>query len=171
MARPQNKKELIQFAQNEHKRLIDLISQLSDRERDLEFVFDNRTVKDIVAHLYAWQILEFGWYMEEMKGNKPVIPAPGYSFKDTPVFNEKLYNDYKNISWSELFKDFTKSHKKLVSIIKSHTEEELFTKKKYIWTGTTDMSVYFRAALSSHYVWAIDLIRKHFKLNINSVGN
>jgi len=163
MARPMNKEQLISFAQNEYTKLMDLISKLNEKQRDSEYVFDNRTTKDIVAHLYAWQLLELDWYKEGMKGNKPDIPAKGYTFKDSPALNEKLYQEYKNIKWKELFDKFKISHNSLLKIIESHTNDELYTKKKYIWTGSTDMAVYFRSALSSHYVWAQGLIKKHFK--------
>ena len=163
MARPMNKEQLISFAQNEYTKLMDLISKLNEKQRDSEYIFDNRTTKDIVAHLYAWQLLELNWYKEGMKGNKPDIPAKGYTFKDSPALNEKLYQEYKNIKWKELFDKFKISHNSLLKIIESHTNDELYTKKKYIWTGSTDMAVYFRSALSSHYVWAQGLIKKHFK--------
>ncbi len=163
MARPMNKEQLISFAQNEYTKLMDLISKLNEKQRDSEYIFDNRTTKDIVAHLYAWQLLELNWYKEGMKGNKPDIPAKGYTFKDSPALNEKLYQEYKNIKWEELFDKFKISHNSLLKIIESHTNDELYTKKKYIWTGSTDMAVYFRSALSSHYVWAQGLIKKHFK--------
>lgn len=166
MARPQNKFELVEFAQQEYQRLIKLVSLLTAEQRDQEAVFDNRTTKDIVAHLLAWQSLELNWYQQGMAGQKPAIPAPGYTFKECPALNEKLYQDYKNTTWDRLSTEFTASHQKLLSIINNHSEVELFTKKKYAWTGSTDMAIYFRSALSSHYVWAIDLIRKHFKIKL-----
>lgn len=158
-----NKSQLIEFSENEFHRLTALIDSLTQEQRDSEYIFDNRTSKDIVAHLYAWQLMELSWYSDGKKGVKPEIPAHGYTFKDTPALNEKLFQDYKNISWDELIKLLNDSHNKLLNIVKKHTEEELFTKRKYIWTGSSNMAVYFRSALSSHYVWAIDLIRKHFK--------
>lgn len=166
MPRARNKQQLLDFGKKEYDRLLSLISKLSDKQRDTEYIFDNRTAKDIVAHLYAWQLLELGWYKEGMKGSKPAIPAEGYTFKDSSKLNEKLYQDYKDISWKDLENKFKKMHTKLLNIIESHTDAELTTKKKYSWTGSTDMACYFAAALSSHYVWAIDLIRRHFKLKV-----
>lgn len=163
MSRARNKKELLEFGEAEFKRLFELVDGLSPKARDEEHVFDNRTIKDIVAHLYAWQLLELDWYQEGMKGKKPEIPAPGYIFKDVPALNEKLYQEYKSISWAKLKKQFTATHKKFMAIISKHSDEELVTKKKYTWTGSTNMASYFASALSSHYVWAIDLIRKHLK--------
>lgn len=166
MPRARNKKELLEFGKREFDRLNSLISQLTPKQRDGEFIFDNRTAKDIVAHIYAWQLLELSWYKEGMAGKKPEIPAPGYTFKDAPALNEKLYKDYKKISWEVLKKKLSHTHQELLKIISKHSDAELTTKKKYAWTGSTDMASYFASALSSHYVWATDLIRKHFKIKI-----
>ncbi len=84
MSRAQNKQQLLDFGKKEFDRLEALVGSLTPNQRDKEFVFDNRTTKDIVAHLFAWQLLELTWYREGMKGKKPEIPAPGYTFKDAP---------------------------------------------------------------------------------------
>ena len=42
-------------------------------------------------------------------------------------------------------------------------DEELFTKKKYHWTGSTSLGSYLVSATSSHYDWALKLIRKSIK--------
>lgn len=166
MPRARDRQQLLDFGRIEFERLFNLLDSLSESQRDTEYVFDNRTTKDIVAHVYAWQLLELGWYTEGMKGNKPAIPAKGYTFKDSAKLNEKLFQNYKDINWQLLEKEFKSSHKKLLSIIEGHTNIELTTKKKYLWTGSTNMASYFASALSSHYVWAIDLIRKHFKIKV-----
>jgi hypothetical protein len=48
-------------------------------------------------------------------------------------------------------------------MIEKHTDEELFEKKKYPWTGSTSLGAYFISATCSHYLWAYDLIRKWLK--------
>jgi hypothetical protein len=162
MPRAQNKQQLLEFGKKEFDRLIGLVGTLTSDQRDKEYIFDNRTTKDIVAHLLAWQLLELGWYKEGMGGEKPAIPAPGYTFKDAPKLNEKLYQEFKSINWNDLVKKLTASHNKLLAIVNKHTDMELSTKKKYAWTGSTSITCYLASALSSHYVWAIDLIRKHY---------
>lgn len=166
MSRAQNKQQLLDFGKREFDRLMKLVGTLTPNQRDKEHVFDNRTTKDIVAHLYAWQLMELTWYEEGMSGKKPAIPAPGYTFKDAPALNEKLYQEYRSIVWDDLIQKFTKTHYQLLSIVNKHSDEELSTKKKYAWTGSTSITCYLASGLSSHYVWAIDLIRKHFKIKI-----
>lgn len=163
MARARDKEQLINFGDKEFKTLLDHLADLSDENITKTPVFDNRTVKDIIAHLLAWHSLFFTWYEEGMADKKPEIPAPGYTFKDTPQLNEKLYQDYKDMPWEEVLKNFKESHNQIMEIIKKHSDEELTTKKKYKWTGSTDMCSYFASATSSHYAWANDLIKKFKK--------
>ena len=44
-----------------------------------------------------------------------------------------------------------------------YSNEELFTKKYFNWTGTTDLGSYFVSTTSSHYDWAIKKIKSHCK--------
>jgi hypothetical protein len=58
---------------------------------------------------------------------------------------------------------FEKSHNDIRFIIQKHSEKELFEKKKYKWTGTTSLGAYLVSATSSHYEWALKLMKKAMK--------
>ena len=47
------------------------------------------------------------------------------------------------------------SHTAAVTLIGKFTNEELFTKAHFPWTGTTSLDSYCVSATSSHYEWAI----------------
>jgi hypothetical protein len=47
-----------------------------------------------------------------------------------------------------------------MKIIQKHSDKELFTKKLYIWTGSTSMGSYFVSATSSHYDWLVKKLKK-----------
>ncbi|MDR1033746.1 MAG: ClbS/DfsB family four-helix bundle protein [Bifidobacteriaceae bacterium] len=51
-----------------------------------------------------------------------------------------------------------------MSIIQKHTDDELFTKKHYKWTGTTSLAAYLISATSSHYDWGWKCVRKAGKI-------
>jgi hypothetical protein len=36
------------------------------------------SVKDTLAHLYEWKQMFFTWYESGLRGENPVLPAPGY---------------------------------------------------------------------------------------------
>ena len=55
------------------------------------------------------------------------------------------------------------THQKAIALAETFSNEELFTKKYFPWTGTTDLGSYFVSSTSSHYDWAIKKIKLHCK--------
>ena len=69
----------------------------------------------------------------------------------------KKYNKHMLV---EIRPSLDKTHSKLQDIIEKHTEKELFTKKRYPWTGSSSLATYIRSNTLSHYKWAYNLIKK-----------
>ena len=167
MARPQSKLGLVVSAERNYNELISLIDTIPEDKREKEFPKGtmNRNLRDVLGHLYHWHLLFLSWYEEGMKGGKPKIPKEGYTMKDTPKLNREIWKSCQNVPFSKMFSLFKDSHSKVFHIIESHTDEELFTKKRYPWTKTTSLGSYLVSATSSHYDWALKLIRKSIKKN------
>ena len=165
MARPKNKKELLTNSKENFDKLIELISSYSPEEREKNFTPDKlyQNIRDIVAHLHHWNELMLTWYKEGMKGNKPPMPAEGYTWKTLPEYNKLMHTKYLGITTKEAIGLFKKSFRKVYKLIENHTNEELFTKKKYDWTGSTSLGAYLVSCACSHYEWAIKRIKKSMK--------
>jgi hypothetical protein len=103
------------------------------------------------------------WYAIGMKGGKPDIPAKGYTWKTTPALNRKIWETYRTTGLKKARKLLDKSFNDVQKIIKKHSNTELFEKKKYKWTGTTSLGAYLISATSSHYDWALKLMKKAMK--------
>ena len=88
------------------------------------------------------------------------MPAPGYTWKDTPLVNLKIWEDSQSIPLKKAKKQLAQSYAEIQAIIQQHSDEELFEKKRYKWTGSTSLGAYLISATSSHYDWARKLIRK-----------
>jgi len=71
-----------------------------------------------------------------------------------------LWENYQNVTLNEAKKMLAKSHAEVMKRLKQHSDEELFTKKYYDWTGTTNLGSYFISATSSHYDWAAKQLKK-----------
>ena len=162
MPRPKNKSELEQLSSENFERLKNLLGNCSKEQLRHKFPlrYLNRNVRDVLGHLHHWQLMFFDWYSVGMKGEKPEMPAKGFTWKMTPELNKFIQNQYCNTDVDEMLRRLIESHEKLKSIIIKHTNEELFEKKKYAWTGSTSLSQYLVSATSSHYVWAMRLIKK-----------
>jgi hypothetical protein len=100
------------------------------------------------------------WYEIGMKDKKPEMPAKGYTWKTVPELNRKILEKYRNVELKKVREDLNLSYQQLQKVIEQHSNEELFEKKRYKWTGTTSLGSYLISATSSHYDWAYKLIKK-----------
>lgn len=160
MAVPKNKTELLKQAEENYSKLIELVDTISPENLEKPGVNNDWSVKDVLSHLHEWHNMMAHWYKEGKKGEKPEMPIPGYTWKDIPKLNEKIYHEYKKDSWNKVFANLKRSHKKMMKIITDHSDKDLFTKKKFSFTGSSSLAVYLRLSTSSHYDWAIKLIDK-----------
>jgi hypothetical protein len=161
MSRPKTKNELIEFSQKSFAKLNELVDSYPTEEKLAEFPKGtmNRNIRDVLAHLHHWHLLMLTWYDEGMNDKKPEMPAKGYSWKTVPELNREIQRKYDNIHLDKIRKDLTLSFKQLQKVIAQHSNDELFEKKRFKWTGTTSLASYLISATSSHYEWAFKLIK------------
>lgn len=165
MARPKDKKSLQLLAIENFEKLQKLIDSLSSEEQQGEFPFEDRdrNIRDILIHLYEWQKMMEKWYTIGMSGEKPVIPREGYTWRTIPEMNIEIWQSYQETSFFEAQELLKESHEKMNQLIAQHTDEELFTKKYYPWTGSTSLGAYLISATSSHYDWALKKVKRYKK--------
>lgn len=165
MPKPTSKKELLTASQEKFAKLQDYIMQLT--EEQITTVFPegtlNRNIRDVLGHLHHWHLMMINWHTQGMQGIRPEMPAKGYTWKMTPALNKKIWEDCQSISYDSIYSQLQESYKSIQTIIQSHTDEELFEKKRYPWTGSTSLGAYFISNTSSHYHWAFQLIKKQFR--------
>ena len=162
MPRPKSKSDLLELSKNNFLKLLQLIDDLPENKKKKTFPkgYLNRNIKDVLAHLHHWHLMFLEWYKVGMAGQKPDMPAKGFTWNTLPDLNKKIWENYKNIDLQEALRLFDDSFTEVQKIILKHSNEELFEKKRYKWTGTTSLGAYLISATSSHYDWAFKLIKK-----------
>jgi hypothetical protein len=162
MSRPKSKPELLELSQKNFEKLNDYVDSYSTEERNVEFPVGtlNRNIRDVLAHLHHWHLMLVDWYEVGMRGEKPDIPAKGHTWKTVPELNRAIQQKYQNVPLLEVRQKLNESFAKVRKIIEQHSDEELFEKKRYPWTGSTSLGAYLISATSSHYDWAYKLIKK-----------
>ncbi|EEA7536164.1 ClbS/DfsB family four-helix bundle protein [Listeria monocytogenes] len=165
MVRPKNKEELLQQSTTSYQKLMDLIDSVPKEMQQHAFPFEDRdkNIRDVVVHLHEWHKMALNWYEVGMSGEKPFMPAEGYTWKTTPALNLVIWKKYQTMGLEEARNLLATTHREEMRIIAEHSNEELFTKKYYKWTNTTSLGAIFISSTSSHYEWAIKKIRKFKK--------
>lgn len=162
MPRPKSKVELLELSFLNYQKLKNYISNMDYEEQLREFPDGtmNRNTRDVLAHLHHWHLMMEEWYQVGMTGNKADMPAKGYTWKTTPDLNRWIWEKYNDLELEEVKTNLDTSFHRIRAIIEGHNNDELFEKKKYKWTGTTSLGAYLISATSSHYEWALKLIKK-----------
>ena len=166
MPRPKNKDELLELSNSNFNKMLELIESFGEEEiinGKIPFEDRDKNIRDILAHLHHWHLMMLDWYKVGMSGKKPDIPAKGYTFRTVPALNQIIWEKYQSTQYNEILKMIKKSFLEVQELINKHTNDELFEKKKYKWTGTTSLASYLISDTSSHYDWAMKKLRKYKK--------
>lgn len=175
MGRPKTKSELIEAADVHFEKLWKLINTMTEVELTSEFDFSDdekkkerhwardKNLRDILVHLYEWHQLLLKWIDSNMSGDETdFLPAP-FTWKTYGDMNEVLWKMHQSTQLGNAKNMLRQSHKDALALVQTFSDEELFTKKYFSWTGTTSLGSYCVSALSSHYDWAIKKLRAHIK--------
>jgi len=165
MPRPTTKEDLIKAANEQFAKLWTLIDGMTDEEKSADIVPNDRdkNVRDILVHLYEWHCLLLNWIQSNTNGKPaPFLPA-SYNWKTYPQMNIEFWEKHQTTPYTDAEAMLKKTHKEAMDIIEAFSNEELFTKKAFDWTGTTSLGSYCVSATSSHYDWATKDIKKALK--------
>jgi hypothetical protein len=163
MPRPRSKAELLQLAGATYDLVQAETGRLSPDAMTAPGIVGEWSVKDVLAHLLAWQQMVLGWYRAGVRGERPATPSERYTWQQIPALNQEIYEAWHNHPLEAVREQFAASHEETLALIASLTDVELFAPKQYAWTKTTTLGAYFVSCTSSHYDWARKEIRKGLK--------
>lgn len=174
MPRPATKPDLIKAADEQFNKLWALIDSMPDAQNAvLDFSGDpkrkeahwnrDKNMRDVFVHLYEWHQLLLNWVNANQSGEKkPFLPEP-YNWKTYGNMNVEFWKKHQNTPYSESVQLLRKSHEQVLEMIEEFSNDELFTKQAFSWTGTSSLGSYCVSATSSHYDWAVKKIKAHIK--------
>lgn len=163
MPRATNKTQLIEQAQGNYQKMLDLIATFSPPQQAGEFPFEDRdrNVRDVLVHLHEWHQLLLNWEKANLAGEKREFLRVGYNWKTYPQMNLEIWREHQKTSLEEAKRTLQQSHDQVLKMINSHSNEELFVKKHYSWTGTSSLGAYCISATASHYDWALKKLKRY----------
>lgn len=172
MTQPKTKKQLLDTSEQTFNKLRALLESMTSEEQQADFdlaLFENKTeahwqrdrnVRDVLVHLYEWHQMLLNWVSKNEQGiETPFLPLP-FTWKTYGVLNVQLWEQHQSTPLEESKRLLKQSHKNVMNMIEAFSNETLFTKKHFSWTGTTSLGTYCVSATCSHYNWALK------KLNI-----
>jgi len=174
MPRPATKQDLIQAANENFEKIWKLIDSMPIEVQNAEFNFSNikkaeahwqrdKNLRDVLVHLYEWHQLSLRWVAANQEGEeRSFLPEP-YTWKTYGQMNVMFWEKHQKTSYDEAKKMLLASHQQVLSLAETFTNDELFAKKVFKWTGSSSLGSYLVSNTSSHYDWALKKIKMHVK--------
>ena len=173
MPRASTKAELIASANEQWDKLWELISSMPDETRSATFNFGNdpklkeahwqrdKNLRDVLIHLHEWHQLLLKWTAANLSGEtKPFLPEP-YNWKTYGDMNVAFWEKHQSTLYEDAVTMLRDSHAKVMASLETFSDEELFEKKHFSWTGTSSLGSYCVSVTASHYDWAMKKIKQH----------
>ncbi|MFA8300815.1 MAG: ClbS/DfsB family four-helix bundle protein [Hyphomicrobiales bacterium] len=175
MARPTTKKDLIDAANTNFEKLWLVINSMTEEVLNTEIDFSDdlkkkeahwrrdKNLRDVLVHLYEWHQLLLKWVQANTAGNKsPFLPKP-YNWKTYGEMNIEFWKKHQTTCLETAKEKLKASHKDILELVEPLSNDELFSKGIFDWTGTTTLGSYCVSATSSHYDWAIKKLKAHIR--------
>lgn len=152
----------------ERNRLEKLLSTLEKSDMEQPGMTGAWSVKDILAHLVAWEHFLLEWYQSGLQGCSPKIRPVGMSKKKMDNINQEIYERNRDRRLDEILSEYHSSFEELLIVIESISEEDMFASCKFEWTGSLTLADYIAGNTCNHYAWAKSQLRKLVKRKTHS---
>ena len=161
MAVPQNKEELITSIQDTYAKLD---KELTDIPRSIAKLQElpghakgtQMSVADLVAYLIGWALLVLKWHDRKSKGLSVDFPETGYKWNELGKLAQRFYADHNDLDYEMRLQKLDESVTKILVLIASHTNEELYGMP---WYNQWTMGKMIQLNTSSPYKNARNRIR------------
>ncbi len=114
-----DQEEAIQFFRKDHQKLEDVVSKLTEFQMKTHKIQGSWTVKDIIAHISAWNweiILQAELVLSGKK--------PWYTYKTEADFNKEAVKSRESWSLEKIISEWHESFDTLISKLESFSAEE-----------------------------------------------
>ena len=163
MTRHTSKDQLLQDIQVQHRLLMRTLAALGEEVMLQPGAVGNWSVKDVLAHLTAWERLFLDWYYSGLRGYTPQISPVGMSRIAMNALNQQIFAKNQNQTLEDVLAEFQASYQQTLAVIETISEEDMFTRDRFAWTGRLTLADYIAGNTCSHYAWASAKIRKWVK--------
>lgn len=150
-----DKTQIIAELQQEYHRWEDILAGMSEEQITAPTLDANWSVKDVMAHLWAWQQRSIARMEAALHNREPVLPQWPDEF-DPEVegqphdLNAWLYETYREKPWANVYRDWKEGFLRLLELAEAIPEKDLLESGKYAWLEGHPLSLILTASREHH---------------------
>ena len=156
---PPKKSDLLDVIHMEREQLDKLIEPLPEDQMIAAGVEAYWSVKDILAHIAAWERMAYDRIQAALSGESLYFPLIKGD-EDVDQFNAEVYAKNKDRSLEKVMKEYHDSHQDLLDLIETLQDEFLASPLPFDWAAKLTAQVMISANTHWHYIEHAETISK-----------
>jgi hypothetical protein len=150
------KQQVLEMLREEFDRWEALLANLSEEQTVTRRQPDNRSIKDDIAHLWAWQQRSIARVEAALQDREPAYPpwAPSLDPEGDAVdpVNEWINTTNQDRPWESVHRDWQEGFLRLIELGEAVPEEDLMDKTKYPWLEGYSLYDVLHGSYEHHHI-------------------
>lgn len=164
---PVTREELVDQVRSSSARLLEELDRGGPTAGELPCV-DDWTVKDLLAVRAWWTEHVADWIEAGRRGESPVLPATGYSWRETPRLNADIVEAAREESLSAVRARLEAGQARVLSLVDALDDEELLAVGSFAWAGRWPVSRWISINTTRQYTTARTYVRRALRRGAGS---
>ena len=161
---PKTRAELTSQARSSFEKLCAELDSAGSGVAELPCV-DDWSVKDLLAVRAWWTEHVIDWVEAGKRGERPITPAPGYRWKETPRLNADVVMEYRQKSYRSIRVKLDQGFHRVMDTIDSLDDKALLEVGVFPWAGNYPISRWISINTTRQYLTARTYIRRALREN------
>ncbi len=145
-----NKTDVLNTIQSAHANLEELLAPLSESQLCTPTLEGQRSIKDILAHLAAWERLCAGWIEAFLRSETPDMPD-----EDDDTINGRIFQENRNRPLHEVQEDFHAAYQQFLRQVQALFQilpaEDLSDPNRFSWLEGRSLLALIAGNSYDHY--------------------
>lgn len=156
---PKTREELTELLRTSFSKLTEELDKGGPDLAQLPCV-DEWCVKDLLAVRAWWTESVVDWIEAGRRGESPTVPAPGYSWHETPRLNADIVKAAQSESFANIRARLEQGYKRVLAIIDALDDRELLEVGVFGWAGKWPIARWISLNTARQYTTARSFIRQ-----------
>ena len=156
---PSTRQELKEMVCSAFANLVDELHNAGSEIGQLHCI-DEWDIKDLLAVRAWWTESVLDWIKMGRRGDSPDLPAPAYTWQETPRLNADIVENAKSESYEEVLARLHRGYRLVLATIDELDDKELLEEGVFGWAGKWPIARWISLNTARQYTTARTFIRR-----------
>jgi len=151
-----DKQRTLTTLREEFNRWEELLASMSEEQITAPYLPSNLSIKDVIAHLKAWQQISIARLKAAQLNQEPVFPdwlagLDPESEEHRDQFNARIYETYHEQPWLQVHQDWRDGFLRFLKLGEEIPENDLLDTEKYSWLKGYSLFAVLEGSYEHHH--------------------